>query len=66
MRCQHCNYQIFAYSRCCPSCGRTVNQQSNQQSNQAPASAKTPQTRFDFWVAGLRKSVAQPRVRRTA
>ena len=62
MRCQHCNYQIFAYSRCCPSCGRTV----NQQPAQAPASAKAPQTRLEFWVAGLRKTVAQPRVRRPA
>lgn len=62
MRCQHCNYQIFAYSRCCPNCGRNV----NQSTNTAQDSTKTPQTRFDFWVAGLRRSVAQPRVRRTA
>lgn len=62
MRCQHCNYQIFAYSRCCPSCGRTI----NQPPTQLPARAKTQQTRFDYWVAGLRKSVAQSRVRRPA
>lgn len=62
MRCQHCNYQIFAYSRCCPNCGRSVQSKTVVQNE-----VKVPQTRLDFWVAGLRKQLhLTPTVRRTA
>lgn len=61
MRCQHCNYQIFAYSRCCPNCGRSVQVQGIQQSS----GTKAPKTRFDFWVAGIRRQLHLTPVRRT-
>lgn len=61
MRCQHCNYQIFAYSRCCPNCGKQVQVQVMSQTV-----VKAPQTRFDFWVAGLRRQLHLAPVRRTA
>lgn len=62
MRCQHCNYQIFAYSRCCPNCGRSVQPKAVVQNE-----VKVPQTRLDFWVAGLRKQLHIPTtVRRSA
>lgn len=60
MQCKNCSYPIFAYSRCCPMCGRAVETQNNSSNN------KTPQTRFDFWLAGLRKSVTQSKLRRPA
>lgn len=60
MRCQHCNYQIFAYSRCCPNCGRSVQVQAIQQ----PTEVKVPQTRLDFWMAGLRRQLHLTQVRR--
>jgi hypothetical protein len=61
MRCQHCNYQIFAYSRCCPNCGKVVQIQVVSQTG-----IKAPKTRFDFWVAGLRRQLHLTPVRRTA
>lgn len=61
MRCKHCDYQIFAYSRCCPNCGRVVQIQVVTKNQN-----KVPQTRFDFWVAGLRKQLHLPPERRTA
>ncbi len=62
MRCQHCNYQIFAYSRCCPNCGRSVQVQSIQKA----AAVKVPQTRLDFWMAGIRRQLHLTPVRRTS
>lgn len=61
MRCQHCNYQIFSYSRCCPNCGRQVQ---IQVASQTEIKAKVPETRFDFWVAGLRRQLHLTPVRR--
>lgn len=61
MRCQHCNYQIFAYSRCCPNCGRSVQAKATLQTE-----VKVPQTRLDFWVAGLRRQLHLNPVRRHA
>ncbi len=61
MRCQHCNYQIFSYSRCCPNCGKAVQTQMVTQTE-----IKAPQTRFDFWVAGLRRQLNLSPARRTA
>jgi hypothetical protein len=61
MQCKNCNYPIFAYSRCCPNCGREVPVQ-----NASPTDSKPPQTRLDFWIAGLRKQVMPSRVRRPA
>ncbi|MEY4168619.1 MAG: hypothetical protein RIR52_2443 [Acidobacteriota bacterium] len=59
MKCKHCNYPIFQYSQCCPNCGRkVVSPVSN--SNAVPP----PRTRFDFWVAGLKKSVVSSKPRR--
>lgn len=61
MQCKNCNYPVFAYSRCCPMCGRAV-----ETVNSEPANNKTPQTRLEFWLAGLRKSVSPSKVRRPA
>ncbi len=61
MQCKNCNYPIFTYSRCCPMCGRTVETENGSSSNTKP-----PQTRFDFWLAGIRKTVTPSRSRRPA
>ena len=62
MQCLNCKYPIYAYSRCCSNCGRAVPVQNASQKNKS----KTPQTRLDFWVAGLRKSVIPAKERRPA
>jgi uncharacterized Zn finger protein (UPF0148 family) len=61
MQCKNCNYPVFAYSRCCPNCGRAVAVQNPSQS-----SSKVPQTRLDFLIAGIRKTVIPGKVRRPA
>lgn len=64
MRCQHCNYQIFAYSRCCPNCGRSVQVQVNH--HPTSSEVKVPETRLDFWMAGLRRQFHLTQARRPA
>ncbi|MFM8394487.1 MAG: hypothetical protein ACKOB4_11255 [Acidobacteriota bacterium] len=59
MKCKKCDYPIFSYSQCCPNCGRKVELQAS-----VKTPAQSPQTRFDFWVAGLKRSVGPSKVRR--
>ena len=59
MKCKKCDYPIFSYSQCCPNCGRKIELQTSKNTPTHP-----PQTRFDFWVAGLKKSVGPGKVRR--
>ncbi len=58
MKCKKCGYQLFPYSQCCPMCGRKVDKKADTKSVQAP------QTRLDFWLAGLKKTGKTTRVRR--
>lgn len=59
MKCKNCSYPLFRYSQCCPSCGRKV--ETTVSNNTA---GQKPQTRLDFWVAGLRRSVSTGKPRR--
>lgn len=59
MKCKHCSYPVFRYSQCCPNCGRKVEVPVSNSS-----AASQPRTRFDFWVAGLRRSVSSGKPRR--
>ena len=52
MRCQHCSYPIFSYTRCCPSCSQAV-----ERTDEAKY-ADTPQTRIGFSLAHLRRAFA--------
>ena len=59
--CDKCEYKVFEYARCCPMCGSEVKK------TVRPAELdKSPSTRFDFWLAGLRKSVFTNKERRAA
>lgn len=58
-RCKKCNYPLFSYSQCCPMCGRKVESPSN-----AAKQVHPPQTRFDFWLAGIKKSVGTGKLKR--
>lgn len=52
MRCQHCSYPIFSYTRCCPSCSQpTAN-------NKEDKEAQAPQTRIGFLLVHLRRTFA--------
>lgn len=62
MQCSNCKYPIYPYSKCCPSCGREV----QTQNASSTTKTKPPSTRWDFWVAGLRKSVILNKERRPA
>lgn len=59
MKCKKCNYPIFSYSQCCPMCGRKI-----EMAASASKATRPPQTRFDFWLAGLKKQVGTGKVRR--
>jgi len=59
MKCKKCDYPIFSYSQCCPMCGRKVEASPNSRRPAAP-----PQTRIDFWFAGLKKAVGPTKPRR--
>lgn len=52
MRCQHCSYPIFSYTRCCPSCSQAV------ESNNEAKYADAPQTRIGFSLVHLRRIFA--------
>ena len=59
MKCKKCDYPIFSYSQCCPMCGRKV-----ESPVSGRQSAPPPQTRLDFWLAGLKRSVGPGKPRR--
>lgn len=58
--CVHCDYPIFAYHHICPMCSKPIEKQSL---TVEPESVTT--TRFDFWVANLKRSLST-RPRNTA
>lgn len=51
MRCQHCSYPVFQYTRCCPNCGVVV-------ACNSPKHLHAPQTRIGFLLVHLRRAVA--------
>jgi hypothetical protein len=59
--CTSCQYPLYAYALCCPMCGASVEAAS------APTDkGKRNLTRFDFWLAGLRRNLGITRLRRAA
>ncbi len=57
MRCQNCNYPIFQYARCCPLCGQAVETQVITLVRSAG-----PQTRIEFWLANLWRTIKQTKL----
>ncbi len=52
MRCQHCSYPIFSYTRCCPACSAPI------EDNPEAAHRQAPQTRIGFALVQLRRLFA--------
>jgi uncharacterized Zn finger protein (UPF0148 family) len=50
--CTRCDYPIFAYHHICPMCSQPIEKNVAISSE----SEKTATTRFDFWVANLKRS----------
>jgi hypothetical protein len=52
MRCLHCHYPVFKYSRCCPMCGQSVEMEIDSRSE-----FSGPQTRIGFWLKHVIRSL---------
>lgn len=52
MRCEHCSYPIFQYTRCCSYCGEMVENKSNEAKH-----VHVPQTRIGFFLVQLRRTL---------
>ena len=57
--CARCDYPIFAYHHICPMCSQPIEKAA---AVLALEPEKTATTRFDFWVASLKRTLgARPR-----
>jgi hypothetical protein len=52
MRCEHCSYPIFQYTRCCPYCSESVESKLTPEKH-----THAPQTRIGFLLVHLRRTL---------
>jgi uncharacterized Zn finger protein (UPF0148 family) len=61
MRCEHCSYPIFQYTRCCPYCSEIVENKNNHEAKHL----QVPQTRIGFLLVHLRRALIPAWLRTT-